>query len=792
MGRPHAGIALRQTLVAALAVALGATCLHAVLLSNHWYAAVLLVIGVVALLGLGGRRLDVPPVLIALVQLLGIVVVCTRLFAHRAAFGGIVPTPAAMRHLGTLSAAGADDLRSVLFPTAATPDLAFLAVALCGLVALAVDLLAAGARRPAFAGLPLVLLVALPAAVRERSVGFLPLLATALGFLLLLTLDGQERTSRWGRALPAPGAELPSSVAGAAGPAVRIGLLSVALAVIVPVAIPGANSSPFGVSGAAGSGSGAHASATIVDPLVSVSADLHTNPDQVLLTVRTRQTSYLRLTALDEFGEGGFSLGAISAGTGQRVSHGIAADPALLPDVPTLSVTDTVSAAGALQEMLLPVPYGTDDVSIDGDWRLSSGTRTIFSASASTSGAQWQADAQVPEPTAAQLAADGEVDPGRLSPAILDDTDVPGDLPSVVRQTAQEWTAGQTTEYGKALAIQRHFTDGSFTYSTGVQFQPGMQGFVDFLTDRKGFCEQYATTMTAMLRSLGIPARVAIGFVPGSRTPDGSYAVTGGDAHAWPEVWFAGVGWVRFEPTPRSDGRDTPPAYTTGQGTTGGGGGTTAPHPSTAPAPTPTASAPGSSGLAGHKKTAGSGPAGAASGRHRTSATPWVLLGLLVLVLLLAAPGLAGLLVRRRRRNARGAGSIERIWRQLLDDATDVGAAVPAGASPRAAGAVVLRAATPYGDPGAAVGDAVGRLVGAVERTRYGRDDEGVATASLADDERLVRRTLLARRELWQRALVGVLPASGRDRARLWAGSLLPRALSALDRLTPRRGAMVR
>ncbi|MGH2719586.1 MAG: DUF4129 domain-containing transglutaminase family protein, partial [Actinomycetota bacterium] len=85
-----------------------------------------------------------------------------------------------------------------------------------------------------------------------------------------------------------------------------------------------------------------------------------------------------------------------------------------------------------------------------------------------------------------------------------------------------------------------------------------------FLTQtRRGYCEQFAGAMAVMLRTLGIPARVAVGFLPGNATATTaagmtSYTVTGDDAHAWPEAYFAGIGWVRFEPTPRQ-GVDTPP-----------------------------------------------------------------------------------------------------------------------------------------------------------------------------------------------------------------------------------------
>jgi hypothetical protein len=78
-----------------------------------------------------------------------------------------------------------------------------------------------------------------------------------------------------------------------------------------------------------------------------------------------------------------------------------------------------------------------------------------------------------------------------------------------------------------------------------------------FLRDRIGYCEQFAGTYAAMLRTLGIPSRVAVGFTSGVPLGDGEFSVLGRNAHAWPEVWFDGIGWIAFEPTP---GRGAPNA----------------------------------------------------------------------------------------------------------------------------------------------------------------------------------------------------------------------------------------
>jgi transglutaminase-like putative cysteine protease len=689
--------------------------------------------------------------------------------------------------LGTLARAGVNDLRVVLAPTYPNKDLSLLAVAGIGLMTVLVDVLAVDARRPTLAGLPLVLLVAVPAAIRERSVGYLPLLAAAIGFLLLLSLDGQERTGRWGRVLPSPGAPMPSALASNAGAALQIGLASIALAVVVPLAIPGASHSPFGSSGGLGGNGDGHSNAVIIDPLVSVSAELHAESGQNLLTVQSPVPTYLRLTALERFTDSGFSLGPVSAPTSARVSKGLPAPIGVqVPGGPT--VTETITASSALAEMLLPVPEGATSVKVHGDWRLASQTRTVFSSSETTSDSSWTVTATLPEPSASTLEQGGGVrmPAADYSPDLAGDLAFPADLPTLVASTARQWTAGQTTAYGAALAIQQHFTDGSFAYNTSVAFDPGTQGFSNFLDQRVGFCEQYATTMAAMLRTLGIPSRVAIGFVSGENSGLDTYDVTGADAHAWPEVWFQNVGWVRFEPTPRADAFT--PNYA-GQP----GPGQLSPSPSstsTAPSATPSASAStkGGSRNATRDRTLGitSRSSGGGGGGLIGGGVPdwvWVLVLAVVVAAVGAVPGASTALRRRRRLTDRSPGSTERVWAALLEDADNLGVTLSPAESPRGVGRRVLRTLSPAGPPPEDVRLAVVRLVRATERARYAADQPGASSDELAGDERTVRRAMTAR--LSRRARLGVLiaPVSARDRLREPLAAAVPAGLGALDRL---------
>ncbi len=127
--------------------------------------------------------------------------------------------------------------------------------------------------------------------------------------------------------------------------------------------------------------------------------------------------------------------------------------------------------------------------------------------------------------------------------------DLPGSFPDEVRQTAAAVTAAGTNPYDRMLLLQAWFRT-NFAYDLSVQAGHGDNAILNFLRIRRGYCEQFSATFAAMARSLGLASRVAIGFTPGEQRDDGLYHVYDRQAHAWPEVWFDGYGWITFEPTP--------------------------------------------------------------------------------------------------------------------------------------------------------------------------------------------------------------------------------------------------
>jgi transglutaminase-like putative cysteine protease len=125
-------------------------------------------------------------------------------------------------------------------------------------------------------------------------------------------------------------------------------------------------------------------------------------------------------------------------------------------------------------------------------------------------------------------------------------------LPPQIYQLANQITAGATTEYQKAIDLQNFFLGPSFSYSLdppddGV----GVDTLMNFLfVTRTGYCQQFAGSYAVLARAAGLPTRLAFGFTTGQSVGPGSYQVTDGDAHTWPEVYFGpGYGWLPFEPT---------------------------------------------------------------------------------------------------------------------------------------------------------------------------------------------------------------------------------------------------
>jgi len=153
----------------------------------------------------------------------------------------------------------------------------------------------------------------------------------------------------------------------------------------------------------------------------------------------------------------------------------------------------------------------------------------------------------VPQVTARELAEAPATYPPQIEEVYLA---LSSRLPQRVVEVAREVTAEADTFYSQALALEAYLR--SFPYDLEVTKPPEGRDVVDyFLFDlQRGYCDYFASAMVVMARSVGIPARLAVGYAMGHYDPQqGAYVVTEKNAHAWPELFFPGYGWIPFEPT---------------------------------------------------------------------------------------------------------------------------------------------------------------------------------------------------------------------------------------------------
>ncbi|WP_151082684.1 transglutaminaseTgpA domain-containing protein [Nocardioides cynanchi] len=645
----------------------------------------------------------------------------------------------------------------------------------CGALALfLVDLTACWLRRVSLAGLPLLAVYCVPISLIGTGVSWPVFLAAAAGFLLMMFLQESAHISRWGRPLGTGAAGADPHGFGVSNGASKssagaVGSAAVVLAVILPIFIPTLHLDGLGMFGSGGSGSGVK----VTNPITDMRRNLQRGKDVPLLDIVTNDPhpSYLRIAVLNQFNGLEWTTGSRQIISDQLANGIVPMEQGLARDVPLKSYNYSVQATSDFDSSWLPTQFPVSDIEAAGDWHWDATTMDFIAGSdqPTTAGATWTMVSSQPQLTAYSMAHSLQA-PLAIQNAF---TALPTTLPPLVSQLADRVTAGDTTRLQKAIDLQRWFrSTGHFRYSLKTASGDGNSALTTFLTRGKGgrigYCEQFASAYAVMARSLDIPARVAVGFLQPSPGPNGDWVYSAHDLHAWPELYFRGSGWVRFEPTPSIRAKTTP-IYTREPLTRPNGG----PKKSQGPGGGKTATDPtsGQSVKKPHDQTTTSTSSG--SGFH----VPWVplLVGLVVLVLL-AVLALLPRSIRRARRTRRLAGHAEDAWAELRDSAIDLGVGWPSRRSPQDTGRLLVGwfGAEPDGPPpvrpargrGLAPGaeDALDRVVGALERVRYARaasDEPG----ALAEDV----RTCIAALE------------HGSTRSALRRASWMPRSVFARD-----------
>ncbi|MFD3543840.1 transglutaminaseTgpA domain-containing protein [Streptomyces sp. NPDC058662] len=797
----------KLTVFAALATLLTAWSLAPLVESAAWLLQAALLLAVQSAVGAGARRVPLARPLTVAAQVLVSLLVLAVLFGGKAGVGGSGLLDYLVSDFGALYGQGVQDVSEFAIPAPLTDGIRLLLVSGVLLIGLLVDVLAVTARTAAAAGLPLLALYSVAAGLSGGGeASWVSFLLAGSGYLMLLLAEGRDRLAQWGRVFgsaPREGVSAASGLGAGAGARAtapvrtgrRIGAVALGLALAVPAALPALGGGMLGARGDGdGGGSGPGGTISAVNPLVSLQSSLNAQDNRVVLKYRTNSPQqgeqYLRILALDEFN------GVKWEASGRALTD----VPERLPNPPGLGnpvrlssteVTTSVSAADTYSQRYLPMPYPATSVQIQGKWRFEPAGRTLVGDQLgrdrfqNAQGALYTVTSLLLRPTAQQLAAA----PAPEQAVRAEYTKLPDNLPPVVGETARQVTQGSKDDYTRAVRLQDYFAvNGGFRYNTKTASGTGPQAVARFLADKEGFCVHFAFSMASMSRSLGIPARVAVGFTPGEKQSDGSVNVSMRDAHAWPELYFEGVGWTRFEPTPRS-GLNVP-EYARPQAP--------AAQPS-APAPLPSqntaqpSAAPtraedcppelkklGECGGPVLKENASGGDGGPSA----TTVLGWAA----AVSAVLGIPLLPMLWRGRLRARRLAARRVPEAWRELGDTAWDAGVPPDEALSPRrAAGRVVVLGRL---EPDAAA--AVHRVASAVERDLYAPPGAGSAYPELADDVLLARAGLLAGLGRVARLRALLLPRSAVRVS--WAVSARWAALSAAAsaRTAPARLAAAR
>jgi hypothetical protein len=577
----------------------------------------------------------------------------------------------------------------------------------------------------------------------RRALGAAAFVGTAMLFLLLHRTWRQEDSASWAALHQQRGRwSLVSTGLLLAGVSV------VAAACVGPV-LPGAGADPVLPWKDLGDKPEAR---VVLSPLVDIRGRLVDQPDVQVFTVQTDNGKgyYWRLTALDAFD------GTIWKSTYDTTE----ADGELPQSLPAGTETEVVRqefTIQALGQIWLPAAYEAQTIDVENDMAVkydeASGTLIVPRDYDASDGLQYTVDSAVPRFGDALRQAPAEIPEdifGRY-------TDLPDDFSPAVSELALSLTGGQQTQFDKAIALQDYLR--TFEYTTNIQRGHGKNALERFLLDtengQRGYCEQFAAAFAAMARSLDIPARVAVGFTKGQedRNQDGLFRVKGRNAHAWPEVYFTGVGWVKFEPTPRRGPDDA--AYL-GVEPEQDEGGADAPAPSeSGETTTPTTAAPGPApqGPTRQEDIGSSGVAvndeppepddGLELGRLTRFVRPLVGAGLGYVVLVPLAQVVQQRLRRRRAHAPRDR--LDLAWYEVNEDAYAAGIRLLPSLTV-AERAARLKTALPD------VAPEVDALAASVERATYaevppsGQEAERAVTAAAA-----ISTAATARRTLWNR-----------------------------------------
>ena len=614
-------------------------------------------------------------------------------------------------HYPSLWAAGIEHMRTQASPMEADNGVKLIFVTVIGMIMILTDLLVSGVGRPAWAIAPPATLFLVPALGLGTDTGVISFCYIAVGYLAILIAEGLNSTARWTRGLSRDSAE----GFGGATPVVWRAAGYLAVPAIIGTIVLGFALPTLYLPGIGfGNGPGGNGPLQLTDPTLDLRRNLNQPEDRDVIEYQTTAPDgvYLRLASLPQLSANGWTNVQIRLNPGET-----------LPAIPGLSSEPNAKRRTTIKVLdfasqYLPLPYAPRSFDAAGDWRFDANSLIVVNARERAQDLRrltYTVESVDVKPDARELndAVAGTPADAAVTAAI------PSDLPNSLVQVANRVTAKADTAAGKAAAIQAYLRSSQFTYSTEPLPGSGYEAMQNFLLrDHRGYCEQFASAMAMMARVVGIPSRVSVGFLPGEQDQD-VWKVSIRDMHAWPELYFANYGWVRFEPTPASV-TGSAPAWTIQNA------GSSDSDPSANPTSESTDSetSPGAEQSVAPSVQPNEPGQAAGAGWGRTLISTGIAL---VLLVILAAPAT----IRMRRRSTRLSGTgpaeeqVEAALAEIRDTVVDYGGSWPDG-SPRAIGQEMANRLDEEES------ESMSRVATLVERSRYARAfDDGGAVGEL-------------------------------------------------------------
>ncbi len=755
-----------DTALAALATLMVALPLAALFTpASAWVRPSVLLVALVAATGALLRAVTATRPLVVAGQLLALLEGTALLHGRGHLWHGVLPTPDTGHALGILLGDAYTTVTTYSAPAPADRGTTLAVSLLIGLTALATDAVAVTYRSPAVAGIPLLAAYLSSATNTGSGLAAWLVVPPALAWLAMVGRQGVRALRTWG-GTAAEGARTTADPAGSFATVGRlVGVVALAAAVILPGLVPHLPTT-FIADGLARSDTGrGNGGAVRLSTSIDIARDLGDRSTDPVLVYQTSsaEPEPLRVGILDTYRGGRWqaSPGVAFVPLDGRLP-GASASPDVKRTTERLEVSST--SIGVPQVAMPNNPLGTPFPT--GSWRVTGSGLVELTAPVG----KYTVEYQQLSPEAGQFGS--TPDGGAPDSA---DLAMDPDSESRVRELLGEITGGGDSPLEIATGIQDYLRGPEFTYSEELvddtaAGQRSEEPLLRFLETKRGYCVQFSSAMVMLSRAAGIPARMAVGFLPGSVEGD-DRVVRVNDAHAWPELYFPELGWVRFEPTPGVRSGLAPP-YTR-----------EASSPSNPQVPTaaPSASATSDGSTRPQQDVPidtpqDTGANGAGTGVlelvRRNLATVGGVLAVLVLGAL--TPLGAWLARRRSRRRARDdAERVEAEWQSLLLRLGDIGIVPGDGDTPRQASRHLGRAAYLGPDEDAALG----RVVATLEQARYARP--GASLPDVREDADTVWRAALGRRRRGDRVRALLLPEEGR---RHWRSLLhLPVRRSSRD-----------